>query len=300
MKDIIKAEPATFKAVSRMCRGLVARYPFLCSVPLGHSVCGREIDGMMLYSPGKRQAGRVLFAAAFHGQEWLTSLVLLRFLEELCFCLQNGLHMAGVDVRRALAGRTLLFIPQVNPDGVDIALLGSQSAGKYARFAAQNGGDVHGLWQANARGVDINHNFDAAFDTVCADMPSTPSPRKYRGAHPESEPETQAICALCRRISFRHVTALHSQGEEIYWQYGEHTPPVAHMMAQIMASASGYTVAAPAGSAAFGGFKDWFIEQFSRPGFTIELGRGQNPLPLKDFEDIYERVREMLLLDAML
>ncbi len=300
MNELIKPELATAKAVCRMCHQLMARYSFLCGIPLGRSLCGRDIDGLMLYCPGKRQNGRVLFAASFHGQEWITTLLLLRFCEELCFCLENGLSMVGVDVRRALSGRTLLFIPQVNPDGVEIALSGSKAAGKYAKFVAENGGDIAGLWQANARGVDINHNFDAGFDTVCADMPQTPAPRRYRGAKPESEPETQLLCALCRRISFRHVTALHTQGEEIYWQYGEKTPSTSRMMAQIMASASGYTVAAPAGSAAFGGFKDWFIEQFGRPGFTIEFGRGKNPLPLTDFYDIYEKAREMLLLDAML
>jgi g-D-glutamyl-meso-diaminopimelate peptidase len=148
--------------------------------------------------------------------------------------------------------------------------------------------------------VDINHNFDAGFDTECADMPRVPAPRRFRGECPESEPETQVLCGLCRRMSFRHVTALHTQGEEIYWKYGEHTPPQARMMAQIMASACGYTVKAPTGSAAFGGFKDWFIDTFHRPGFTIEMGRGKNPLPLSDFEEISERTMEMLLLDAML
>lgn len=300
MEHIVKPVPATAASVRRMSAALTAKYPFLCEVPLGSSVCGREISALMLCCPGVKSTGRVLFTAAFHGQEWITSLIALRFCEEICYCLQNGLSMAGVDVRRALAGRTLIMVPQVNPDGVDIAIEGSAAAGEYADKVAALGGDTKGLWQANARGVDINHNFDAGFDTVCEDMPTAPAPRRFRGEKPESEPETAVLCALCRRISFRHVTALHTQGEEIYWRYGEHTPVASRMMAEILATAAGYKTAAPTGSAAFGGFKDWFIEHFHRPGFTIELGRGHNPLPLEDFPAISERVREMLLLDAMM
>lgn len=300
MQHIVQPEPATYAAVRRINAGLTAKYPFLCEVPLGQSLCGREISALMLCCPGKEPTGRVLFAAAFHGQEWITSLIILRFCEEICYCLQNGLTMTGVDVRRALAGRTLIIVPQVNPDGVEIALGGSATAGEYAKMVAALGGDDKGLWQANARGVDINHNFDAGFDTACESMPTAPAPRRYRGEQPESEPETKLLCALCRRISFRHVTALHTQGEEIYWQYGEHTPVPSRMMAEIMASAAGYKTQAPTGSAAFGGFKDWFIDCFHRPGFTIEMGRGINPLPLTDFSDISNKVREMLLLDAML
>ena len=71
-------------------------------------------------------------------------------------------------------------------------------------------------------------------------------------------------------------------------------------MANILASASGYTLDDPDGLASYGGFKDWFIDEFGRPAFTIELGYGENPLPVSDFEPVYSRVEEMLLLAAMM
>ena len=94
--------------------------------------------------------------------------------------------------------------------------------------------------------------------------------------------------------------ALHSQGEEIYWRYGENTPSRSRIMAEIMGASSGYTVADPEGMASHGGFKDWFISEFCRPGFTVEFGLGENPLPVEDFESIYEKTREMLLLAALM
>lgn len=93
----------------------------------------------------------------------------------------------------------------------------------------------------------------------------------------------------------RQLYAFHSQGEEIYYQYGEYTPPRAPLIAQVLASASGYALSQPTGTASHGGLKDWFIETFHRPGFTIEIGRGKNPLPITELEPIYARLIEMLL-----
>lgn len=38
----------------------------------------------------------------------------------------------------------------------------------------------------------------------------------------------------------------------------------------------------------YAGYKDWFIQEYDRPGYTIEVGRGVNPLPMEQFEQIYE------------
>ena len=211
MKSLIQPQPAGSGTVQGYIATLCDRYRFLQRVPVGGSACGRELSALILDCPGPRPTGRVLFSAAFHGQEWITALILLRFLEELCENLRTGKSMAQVEVRRALMGRTLFFVPLVNPDGVDIALFGSASAGVYADSVHALGGDIPGNWQANARGVDINHNFDAGFDTENAAMPIAPAARRFRGERPESEPETASLCALCRRQSFRHVTALHTQ-----------------------------------------------------------------------------------------
>ena len=71
-------------------------------------------------------------------------------------------------------------------------------------------------------------------------------------------------------------------------------------MTEVMALSSGYAVSAPEGLASHGGFKDWFLQEFRRPAFTIEIGKGKNPLPLSDFPDIYARLQEMLLLAAVM
>jgi g-D-glutamyl-meso-diaminopimelate peptidase len=292
--------PADSATVRTQLDALCARYRFLELQAVGHSLLGRDIYGVMLGGGHHR----VLYTAAFHGQEWITTLVLLRLCEDICDALCRDGRLDDMDFRRAMAGRCLVFIPQVNPDGVDIALGGSRTAGEYAALVAEKGGDTPGLSQANARGVDLNHNFNAGRSALLAmeraDGIVGPSPRRFGGESAESEPETRALTSLCRRAGFRHVIALHTQGEEIYWQYGDRTPKNARMMADILAASSGYTVADPVGTASHGGFKDWFIEEMGRPGFTLEMGRGVNPLPLTDFEPLYQKAREMLLLAALM
>ncbi len=278
--------------MERLCR----RYSFLNRFEAGKSVLGRSIWGLKLGAGDDA----VLYAGAFHAQEWLTALVLLRFVERLCLALDTGGTIAGMDCRKALLGRGVIIVPCVNPDGVEIALTGPQAAGDLTDEVMRiSGGDLS-TWNANARGVDINHNFDAGWHILRQlEQPKGidgPSPRRYGGSSPASEPETQALVALCERVNPRLVLALHSQGEEIYWKYGERTPAGAELMARVLAMASGYELKTPSVIASHGGFKDWFIEKHGRPGFTVEMGKGKNPLPLEDLDPVYDRLEEMFML----
>ena len=71
-------------------------------------------------------------------------------------------------------------------------------------------------------------------------------------------------------------------------------------MAQVLASSCGYSVSAPKGLASHGGFKDWFIDTLGRPGFTFEVGKGKNPLPVSDLEPIYAKLKEALVLSILM
>jgi g-D-glutamyl-meso-diaminopimelate peptidase len=194
----------------------------------------------------------------------------------------------------------------LNPDGTDYQIHGVQKENPlYERVLGMNGGSTDfSRWQANARGVDLNHNYDAGFweyKKPEAEGGIFAGATRYSGEAPESEPEVAALCNLVRfEGDLRGILTLHTQGEEIYWHYGDRTPPRSRMMAEVLAASSGYTVASPEGLAAHGGFKDWFIHTFARPGFTLEMGKGRNPLPLSDFEQLYAKAREMLLIAALL
>lgn len=300
MNRIVTPVPADYNAVKDMVYALAGKYTFLKLSSIGKSVRSRDLFALEI----GRKSDKVLYAAAFHGQEWMTSLLLLAFLEDICEAYRTGSSLSEIDVRRALFGSGLIIVPLMNPDGVDIAIHGVAGAPEKAAFLH---GITHGdysSWNANANGVDLNHNFDAGWKTLrrmeIEDGIYGPSPRRYGGPCPESEPESRAIADLCRRRFIRHALAFHSQGEEIYWDYNGYAPPRSSKMTEVMALSSGYAVSAPEGLASHGGFKDWFLQEFRRPAFTIEIGKGKNPLPLSDFPDIYARLQEMLLLAAVM
>ena len=268
--------------------------------PMGKSVLGRRIFVIGL---GKLRSATV-YVGGVHGQEWLTVNTLLEFAFSLCRCYEGALPLGGVDVRAALNSKGVLLVPCLNPDGVEIALHGKDGAGERADFVDGIAcGDYRG-WQANARGVDLNHNFDAGFETLRQMEREAgivgPAPRQYGGETAMSEPETRAIASLCRLFDAQKLFAFHSQGEEIFYQYGEHTPTQSRLMAEILARSSGYRLVLQEGLASHGGLKDWFIDTFRRPGFTVEIGKGKNPLPIDDFPAIYEKIAEMLMLGLLL
>ena len=67
-------------------------------------------------------------------------------------------------------------------------------------------------------------------------------------------------------------------------------------MAKILSMSSGYTLSEPDRTASAAGFKDWFMEKYSLPAFTVEIGRGNSPLSLDCFPFLYNRLKEMLVL----
>ncbi len=300
MNSIINATDYEYLEIKKIIDRLLDTYAFLKCRSIGRSCAGRDIFCLQIGNADEY----VLYAAAIHGSEHITCNIALRFAEEVCEALLTGTEIAGLDARRALYGRGLLIVPLVNPDGCEISVKGESGAGYMAGKIRRlcNGDFKH--WNANIRGVDINHNFNAGWEelhTLERDAGIFgPAPTRFGGFSPESEPETLALTELCRKENIRHVVALHTQGEVIYWTYGDRQPKRSAKMAEIMAAESGYALEVPTGLSVGGGFKDWFINEFSRPGFTLEIGKGQNPLPIGTLPRLYSQVREPLVLAAIM
>lgn len=300
-QQIIVTRDYDFDAMQTAVFALRTSFPTLRLNTIGQSVLGREIYCLSL---GNEDRPAVLYAGAFHGTEHITSPLLLRFVERLCRAWDNRAPLSQMNVGLILKEHHLLFVPRVNPDGCEIALHGAQGALEMGDRLSRLCGRDFSRWNANANGVDINHNFDAGWERLRQMERAAgifgPGARQYGGPSPESEPETKALTQLCRERCVSHVLAFHSQGEEIYWRYGSRTPRRSKKMAEIFSASSGYAQEAPIGLASHGGFKDWFIQEMGRPGFTFEVGKGTNPLPCEQLDSIYERLEESLLLAAVM
>ena len=247
MENIVNSKEYDYFERMKLIQAICDEYPFVKRKVIGRSCAGREITALKIGSAQKY----CLIAAAFHGSERNTSTVLLMFLEELCRAIKNETYIAGLKMPRALRGRGVIIVPCVNPDGCDISLLGLKGCGALGNSISKLCNNDFTHWNANLRGVDINHNFNAGWHKLREAERNAgiygPSPRQFGGYRPESEPETVALTELCRTMAIGHILALHSQGEVIYWNYGKNEPPRSRKMAEIMATSSGYALDVPTG-----------------------------------------------------
>ncbi len=293
-------QPPSYERTLRQCHLIKLQNPDVKLFPIGKSFLGRKLYALAIGNT----KNAVLFAGAFHAQEWLTCSLLVRFFEELSKAYTKGEPLLDIHLRNTLQDKGLICVPMVNPDGVEIAVNGIGSAGHLQHRVEALMAKSSKKWQANARGVDLNHNYDAGFWELQklerAQGITGPAPTQYGGPMPHSEWETRAMVNLCRAFDVKKAFAFHSQGEEIFYEYGEHTPPASRLMAELLASTCGYRLVRNEGLASHGGFKDWFIDKMRRPGFTIEIGRGESPLPIEDLSPIYARLLEMMLLAVVI
>jgi len=256
---------------------------------IGKSLWGREIEYIKI-GEGKT---KILFCGAHHSMEHLTSRLLLKFAYEYLMALKNNTKIGSFTAKSLAKNSSLYIVPMLNPDGVDLSVYGLSAPdiiNKEYLMEINPSGDFSD-WQANANGVDLNHNYDALFEKskesekICGITGAGKT--RYSGEYPESEPETKALADFTRAENFNLVMAFHSQGKVIYYDFNGKEPVYSLAIAKTFEDISEYKIDYTEGIASFGGYKDWFIDKFYRPGFTIEIGEGKNPLPLSDLDKVY-------------
>lgn len=278
------------------CVGILSEtYPRLQFSYLTESLMGRGIPLLRL-GEGEKE---IYYIGTHHGAERITAAILLRFLYELCETESMGGALFGINLSYLLKSRTLVLIPMLNPDGADISANGvPQNSLWRDRLIRMNGSEDFTCWQANARGVDLNHNYDAGFDAykqMERQMDITGgAPTRYAGESPESEPESGTLCNYLRFNRPTALLTLHTQGREIYYKSGGKYPPHALPAANRLAALTGYTLSCPTGAAAYGGLTDFCVQKLGLPAFTFECGKGKNPLPPRDLPVLYGEMREAL------
>lgn len=249
---------------------------------LGYSIWGRPI----LCRCGGTGVRRVLLCAAFHGSEWITALVLERFLTYW-------------ERREDLqAAARLWAVPRVNPDGmaVSMGLLPAcsaqyQAGGRRGRGRPGLSGDVEGQRPGRGSQSQLSRRLGGGGTgegRLCSWRPGT-----FPGSGP-SRSRRAGSWRSWQSGSADVLITLHAQGEEIYFQYGGIEPWGAEALGKIMAERSGYRLTSVPPESDRAGYKDWFLARFHKPAYTVECGHGENPLPLRQLPEICQRVHPIL------
>ena len=292
--------PTTSARNDAIIQNIVRTYPFCRTELLATTAFGRPIRTLVIGN-GPR---KVIYTAAHHANEWITTPLLLKFAEEFAAAIENDGQIGGISARALAEAATIYMVPMVDPDGVDL-VVGAIEPGSVEYEIAQGLSENYPSipfpdgWKANLLGVDLNLQYPAqwrrARQIKFAQGFTRPGPRDFVGRGPLTQIESRALAGYTEAIDPALVLALHTQGKVIYWQFADIEVPGARELGEDFARLSGYELADTPEESAYAGYKDWFIQEFRRPGYTIEAGVGENPLPIGQFDEIYRDVLPILI-----
>lgn len=164
---------------------------------IGYSSRGRAINAYF-FGSGPRI---IMYTGAIHGNEIGTKYLMDRWIQDL-----------EANARSIPGDKTIVVVPQLNPDGV--------ASGS----------------RVNARNVDLNRNFATAdWQKDITDVNNRPFPGGG-GPSPMSEPETKAIAGLVQRLRPIMVASYHSIGGVVAGNQAGNSVSTASLYSQL----SGY------------------------------------------------------------
>ena len=296
-KNIIKTNKKyTYDNLKNDLIFLNYEYPYFQINNIGKSTLGEKIIYIKLGNGNKK----LFINASHHANEWITSLIIMIFIEKYLKLYKYKEIYKGYNIEELWNNVSLYIVPMVNPDGVNLCLKNKKIIinNLYSEIWKNYYNELY-KWKANIRGVDLNLNYPAGWNIAKKNKIKKgidkPGPRDYVGPNPISEIETKNIINFTKLFNFDMTISLHSQGKEIYWNYLNYKINKAYEIGKKFEKVSGYLLTKPNYYSSFAGYKDWFIENYRRPGYTIEIGEGKEgiSLPIEKTEEIYNEVEEL-------
>ena len=273
---------------------------------IGTSLDGRNIYAVTLGNPNAEK--QILITAGIHGREYLTPLLVMKQIEFYLYNYDTA-EYGGVSLAEIFEEFQFCILPMCNPDGVTLAMFGigaiKNAELKEAINSVYQSDKSRGYidddtlteyltyWKANARGVDLNRNFDTA-DWESVSYVAQPSFRNYKGESPLSEPESMAMANYTESLSNPVLSlAVHSQGEVIYFDSGQKNIHPSLNLAKKVSELTGYDIIYDTKHDA--AFDDWCIINKNIPSVTIETGEYSvdEAIPLSEFESIWNTCRDL-------
>lgn len=198
---------------------------------IGISVLGRSITS---YSFGEGQV--LLYIGATHGNEQGSSKLLYEWVDHL------ERNPSAIP-----AGRKVVIIPRINPDG----------------YASNE--------RTNANGKDLNRNFPANDWKASVKMPSGEVLPEGGGSAPLSEPESAALAAYVQAVRPVFTFTFHSQGGLVIGNQAGSSVTVADWYSDTVYYADETFSPVVFDYDTTGAFEQWMADKLGLPALLVEL-----------------------------
>ncbi|MSS63973.1 M14 family zinc carboxypeptidase [Velocimicrobium porci] len=299
----------TYTAMETDIRQLQKKYGDRIHVTtIGNSYDNRKICEITLGNPNATK--NIVINSAIHAREYMTSQLTMRQLEYYCSNYYNGIYK-GRYYSELFDNVCIHLIPMLNPDGVSISQFGlkgihnatlRRNVEKIGKKYGNGSFSFYKKWKANARGVDLNRNFSPGWKTSARNY-KHPNSAYYKGTMPASEKETQAIIKTINLQKPVATLNYHAMGSVIYWYFGQKGELLNRskkLVSEIKRLTNYMPINGSYNKKDAAGLGDWTSICKHIPTATIEIGRSQCPVSIKEFPSIWNKNKEIWVATASL
>lgn len=157
----------TYNVMMDNIYSLKRTYPFLELSFIGSSILGKSIP-CIRFGIGSKE---VFYSASIHANEWITSVVLMKFIEDISYSYSSGLPIFGKNAGSIFNSCSLYVCPMLNPDGVDLVTGAISETSNIYQSAKRISNSFPQIpfpsgWKANIAGVDLNLQFPAGWENA--------------------------------------------------------------------------------------------------------------------------------------
>ncbi|WLR51346.1 M14 family zinc carboxypeptidase [Bacillus tianshenii] len=296
-EPIVKTQQVySYERLTKDIQQLQKAYPHLIQYhSIGKTPYGRDLWAVKLGNG----SSTVFLNGAHHAREWMTSTLLMKMMEQYASAYENNATIGKYPAKEILNETSIWFVPMVNPDGVTLQQFGVKAFPQNVQkqLIRLNGGSTDfKRWKANAQGIDLNRQYPADWENIRYNK-SYPAFSHHKGNKPLQTLETQAIHKFTKEINPEIAVAYHSSGRILYWYFNNKPENLQRdkQLARTFKDYTDYTLVTPRMNPSGGGYTDWFIQEFGRPGFTPEISYyvGHTHVPLSVFPEIWNRNKEV-------
>lgn len=235
----------------------------------------------------KNSKNKIILHGGIHAREYITSFLLVKIIKYLkCFRFDACIYI----------------LPLVNPDGVFISCSGINKIKNYKIKKLFNSFTTNlKLIKCNARGVDLNTNFNALWGKGKLNRKNKPNLQNFVGFTSSSENEVKSLENLTLLLKPQITISYHSKGEVFYWgfdnskKYNKNYLKLEKALCKTIFLTTNYKPIFTKNSC--GGYKDWCIKNLKIPSFTIEVGSDKlkHPIKLKNLNGIFDKNKNLVL-----